>query len=91
MTYMKKALNAVLDREYAGNKSDRPSAQVVDLVIQASDGDIRSALNTLQFLMEKSTEERTAVLEDAPKKGKKRKSDGKVKDGSVDESTQKAL
>lgn len=92
MTYMKKALNAVLDREYEGDSSSRPSSQVLELVAQASDGDIRSALNTLQFLMQKSADERAAALEgQAAKKGKKRKSNGKVKDGELDESAHKAL
>lgn len=89
---MKKALNAVLDREFENDSRGRPSAQALDLVIQASDGDIRSALNTLQFLTGKSAEERAAALENAgTKKGKKRKSNGKVKEGELDESASKAL
>jgi cell cycle checkpoint protein len=88
---MKKALNAVLDREFEGDQTSRPSQKALELVMQASDGDIRSALNTLQFLTGQSAEERAALESKASKKGKKRKSNGKVKDEDADQIANKAL
>ena len=90
-TLMKKALNAILDREYQSSSSKRPSQRAVQLVIEASDGDIRSALNTLQFIVGDAAPISEVALENAKKKGKKRKSSGKVKDDEVDESANKAL
>lgn len=88
---MKKALNAILDREYATSSSTRPSQRAVQLVIEASDGDIRSALNTLQFIVGDAAPISEVALEAVKKKGKKRKSGGKVKEEEVDESANKAL
>lgn len=94
-TLMKKALNAILDREYADMPAKRPSARAVQLVIEASDGDIRSALNTLQFIVGEgssgSTPNLLEVVEVGKTKGKKRKSNGKVKEDEGDESANKAL
>lgn len=90
-TLMKKALNAILDREYESSSSKRPSQRAVQLVIEASDGDIRSALNTLQFIVGDVAPISEFALENAKKKGKKRKSSGKAKDDEGDESANKAL
>jgi replication-associated recombination protein RarA len=91
---MKKALNAILDREYANSATKRPSARAVQLVIEASDGDIRSGLNTLQFIVGEGSSGSSTHIEAAEvgkKKGKKRKSNGKVKEDEGDESANKAL
>lgn len=90
-TLMKKALNAILDREYAESSSKRPSQRAVQLVIEASDGDIRSALNTLQFIVGDAAPISEVALDNVKKKGKKRKSNGKAKDDDLDESANKAL
>lgn len=88
---MKKALNAILDREYVTSSSSRPSQRAVQLVIEASDGDIRSALNTLQFIVGDAAPISEVALEAVKRKGKKRKSSGKIKEEEVDESANKAL
>lgn len=49
-TLLKKALNATLER--ACPESNRPGADVLDLVIASCNGDIRSALNCLQFVVQ---------------------------------------
>ena len=93
---MKKALISIVDREYAHNPSQKPSQKAIQLVMEAADGDIRSALNTLQFVVGNKTSATSTELEGAAaaaggsKKGKKRKASGKVKE-SEDESTNKAL
>lgn len=89
---MKKALNAILDREYANFPAKRPSPRALELVIEASNKDIRSALNTLQFVVGDSEPGgAAATLPDSTKKGKKRKSSGKVKAGAEDVGAHKAL
>ena len=78
-TLMKKTLAVVADRDWENAKQSKPSADDLLVVTQASDGDIRSALNTLQFVLGSGQ----ALETDTGKKGKKRKSTGKVKsDGS---------
>lgn len=88
---MKKALNAILDREYEARPDKRPSQRAVQLVIEAADGDIRSALNTLQFVVGGAAPTSEEALRLAKKKGKKRKSGGKVNDDEADETANKAL
>ena len=90
---MTKALNAILEREYADNPSVRPSSRAVQLVIEASNGDIRSALNTLQFIVGEPAGN-TVMNEDGnktKKKGKKRKTGGKVKEETADVGASRAL
>ncbi|GAA6059117.1 hypothetical protein JCM10212_003864 [Sporobolomyces blumeae] len=94
-TIMKKALNRILDRISASSswKRDdpvRPSASTLDVVIQHSNGDIRSALMALEFLANEgrassaagddgrkmtSFEDRTVSNGKAKGKGRKRKID----------------
>ncbi|GAA5908580.1 Rad24p [Sporobolomyces salmoneus] len=55
-TIMKKALNRILDQvesspsSSSSSRSNRPSGSMLDILIQNSNGDIRSALMSLQFL-----------------------------------------
>ncbi|KAG8957192.1 Cell cycle checkpoint protein rad17 [Tulasnella sp. 419] len=52
VTLLRKALNSILDRHFsspAGASSMRPSKEVVDMVVDSSNGDIRSAIMALQF------------------------------------------
>lgn len=53
-TIMKKALNRILDEVHSSSSSSitgtRPSPSTLDVIIQNSNGDIRSALMSLQFL-----------------------------------------
>ncbi|GAA5938024.1 Rad24p [Sporobolomyces koalae] len=57
VTIMKKALNRILDQVYDSSiaTGSRPSASTLDLLIQHSNGDIRSALMSLQFLASDGT------------------------------------
>lgn len=79
---MKKGLNKILDRVYSSSSSSsRPSVATLDLIIKHSNGDIRSALMSLQFLAsnEELSKKATSlgVGGSTAGKGKKRKSDGK--------------
>lgn len=47
-TFMTKALNRILDRESTRFKTNRKA--VIDKIVQEADGDLRWAVNTLQFL-----------------------------------------
>ncbi|KAI0763953.1 Rad17-domain-containing protein [Trametes elegans] len=50
VTYMRTALKAMLDRHFASSKSGaRPTKDVLDVIVQSSNGDIRSAVMALQF------------------------------------------
>ena len=93
---MKKALTKILDRVYASSSSggllppaDRPAASTLEVIIAHSNGDIRSALMSLQFLAsnpalaKKSGATSLAGGKETSGKGKKRKSDGEVKGSSV--------
>ncbi|GAA5966338.1 hypothetical protein JCM21900_003101 [Sporobolomyces salmonicolor] len=95
VTIMKKALVRILDRIYmpppsssrsktasAPSPSTRPSASTLDLIIQHSNGDIRSALMCLQFLSMEGADAGGATSlgvgskgAKAAAKGKKRKRD----------------
>lgn len=85
VTYLKKALNKILDSVYTSRSSDsafhpsrKPAPKVLEQIIAHSSGDIRSALMSLQFLSSFSVEVRStgAILGVAEKsKGKKRKLD----------------
>ncbi|KAK4052775.1 RFC checkpoint protein Rad17 [Microbotryomycetes sp. JL201] len=79
-TIMKKALNKLLDRIYSSNgdlnPSLRPSATAVEVISSHSNGDIRSAIMSLQFLasnpsMAKSKGMTDLAVGHAPKKRKK--------------------
>ncbi|SGY73232.1 BQ5605_C005g03277 [Microbotryum silenes-dioicae] len=78
-TVMKKPLLHILDQVYEkpdrGARGAKPSVTAVEQVIACSNGDLRSALMSLQFLA--SCDDAKWGGEDAKvKKGKKRKSDG---------------
>ena len=88
---MKKALIKILDRAYSTSSShsassSRPSLSTLEVIIAHSNGDIRSALMSLEFLANNpGTSSVTSLAGGAVKKGKKRTSDGKVKSVSGDE------
>ncbi|PIL27277.1 hypothetical protein GSI_10424 [Ganoderma sinense ZZ0214-1] len=50
-TYMRSALKTMLDRHFASFSAmgTRPTKDVLDLIVESSNGDIRSAINALQF------------------------------------------
>jgi len=49
-TYMKPALTTMLDKLFASpTRGSRPSKDILDHIIESSNGDIRSAIMTLQF------------------------------------------
>jgi cell cycle checkpoint protein len=59
---MKKALQALLSAHFASAKGSAPSKETLDIVIETSNGDIRSAIMALQF---------SCVVEAAAPSGKK--------------------
>lgn len=84
---MKKALNKIMDQIYRNSApkgyrlTNRPSTKTLELIIHHSNGDIRSALMSLQFLAS-SPEAKSGVLSisggpevEMKDKGKKRKKD----------------
>ncbi|KAM0750463.1 Rad17-domain-containing protein [Meredithblackwellia eburnea MCA 4105] len=97
VTIMKKALVKILDRAYSASSSSssdlspssRPSTQTLEVIITHSNGDIRSALNMLEFLATNPSAVKgvtnLAAGPEGAKKGKKRGSDGKVKGASEDQ------
>ncbi|KAL8292578.1 hypothetical protein RQP46_001190 [Phenoliferia psychrophenolica] len=92
VTIMKKALIKILDRAYSSSSShatgSRPSVSTLEIIIAHSNGDIRSALMSLEFLASNPAARGVTSLAGgvgAAKKGKKRTSDGKVKSASGDE------
>jgi cell cycle checkpoint protein len=99
---MKKALTKILDQVYASKScggllptSARPAVGTLEIIITHSNGDIRSALMSLQFLASNPelAGKTGATLLGAGKetgKGKKRKSDGEVK-GSASKAQVKKL
>ena len=50
-TYMRTALKSMLDRHFHSKSAvgTRPSKDVLYLIVESSNGDIRSAINALQF------------------------------------------
>lgn len=88
-TLMKKALTAIIDHEYARDVGKRPSADALTLVIRASDGDIRSALNTLQFVIGDGSGD--SLQNAIEKKTRKRKAPGTSKSSLQGKSADKAL
>jgi cell cycle checkpoint protein len=48
-TLMKKGLNAILDAHFCGSTAGRPPKDIVELIVESSNGDIRSAIMALQF------------------------------------------
>ncbi|KAJ3178162.1 Cell cycle checkpoint protein rad17 [Geranomyces variabilis] len=48
-TYLTKALVRVADAEFRGRAGLRPDKTAIDAVVQSSEGDIRCAINALQF------------------------------------------
>lgn len=49
-TYMRSALKTLLDRHFASSPSGaRPTQAVLDVIVESSNGDIRSAVMALQF------------------------------------------
>ena len=48
-TLLKRALQALLSTHFSSSQSIQPSKEVVDIVVSSSNGDIRSAINALQF------------------------------------------
>lgn len=85
---MKKALVKILDRAYSSTSSHpaaaRPSVQTLEIIIAHANGDIRSALMSLEFLASNPDAEGVTNLEGGVvKKGsKKRTSDGRLKGAS---------
>ncbi|KIY72588.1 Rad17-domain-containing protein [Cylindrobasidium torrendii FP15055 ss-10] len=49
VTLMKKALQALLTKRFGSSKTQQPTKEVLDIIIDSSNGDIRSAINALQF------------------------------------------
>ncbi|KAK0235412.1 Rad17 cell cycle checkpoint protein-domain-containing protein [Armillaria nabsnona] len=65
-TFLRKALQALIDRHFPaakGGKSARPSKHILDIIVDSANGDIRSAVNALQF---------SSIAEKGRKKGKSR-------------------
>ncbi|ORY88337.1 Rad17 cell cycle checkpoint protein-domain-containing protein [Leucosporidium creatinivorum] len=103
VTIMKKALTKILDRVYASKSSGgllptsaRPAVGTLEIIIAHSNGDIRSALMSLQFLASNPelAAATGATLLGAGKetgKGKKRKSDGEVKGAASKAQVKKLL
>lgn len=48
-TLMKKGLQILLDNHFQGTNLNRPSKDILDMVVGSSNGDIRSAIMALQF------------------------------------------
>ncbi|KAM6494899.1 Rad17 cell cycle checkpoint domain containing protein [Amanita muscaria] len=48
-TLLRKALQTLLNTHFASNKSAQPSKEVLDVVVETANGDIRSAIMALQF------------------------------------------
>jgi cell cycle checkpoint protein len=48
-TLMKKGLHTLLDAHFSGSAPGRPSKDIVEMVVESSNGDIRSAIMALQF------------------------------------------
>jgi hypothetical protein len=97
---MKKALNKILDQIYINSApkgyrpANRPSTKTLELIIHHSNGDIRSALMSLQFLAS-SPEAKAGVLSigagvvEEKKKGKKRKKDDEDGEGEGNDGIKK--
>ncbi|KAK0450286.1 Rad17 cell cycle checkpoint protein-domain-containing protein [Desarmillaria tabescens] len=65
-TFLRKALQALLDRHFStarGGNSVRPSKHILDIIVDSANGDIRSAVNALQF---------SSIGQKGRKKGKSR-------------------
>lgn len=80
-TFIAKALKRVLNLAIP-NASDRPSNDVVQLIAQTSNGDLRSAVNSLEMLMKTSSAALTSAVSGKtalPKKGKGSRGGGKGK------------
>ncbi|EIW56046.1 Rad17-domain-containing protein [Trametes versicolor FP-101664 SS1] len=70
-TYMRSALKALLDRHFASSSSGaRPTQAVLDVIVESSNGDIRSAIMALQFACTADSSTRK------PAKGTKKASKG---------------
>ncbi|KAI5475119.1 cell cycle checkpoint protein rad17 [Pseudohyphozyma bogoriensis] len=100
VTIMKKTLLKVLDRVYSSSHlppSSRPSTSTLELIIAHSNGDIRSAMMSLEFLATNPSAAVKGVTSlaaggEGTKKGRKRKSDGEVKGkGASGEEVKKLL
>lgn len=96
---MKKALVKTLDQIYTNSNplglppSSRPSVQTLELIIAHSNGDIRSALMSLEFLASNPNTKGVTNLaagSGGDTKGKKRKADGSGK-GAGQEEVKKLL
>lgn len=70
-TLLKKALGRILDAALE-TSTPRPRPEIIDLLIEASHGDVRSASNSLQFLCRESQHSR-GNLATSTDKGKSRK------------------
>jgi hypothetical protein len=80
-TFITKALKRVLNLAIP-IASDRPSNDVVQLIAQTSNGDLRSAVNSLEMLMKTSSAALTSAVSGKsalPKKGKGSRGGGKGK------------
>ncbi|KAI0368564.1 Rad17-domain-containing protein [Pilatotrama ljubarskyi] len=62
-TYMRTALKTLLDRHFSSSSSSgaRPSKDVLDVIIESSNGDIRSAVMALQFACTAENSSRTRI------------------------------
>lgn len=82
---MQKGLSRVFDKAWEEPRQNgkgtlkKPSADVLKLVAQASNGDIRSAVNMLQFLSQRSA---SSVGSDVAAAGKNKRKRGKAEDAS---------
>ncbi|OBZ77252.1 Cell cycle checkpoint protein RAD17 [Grifola frondosa] len=67
-TYLRPALKNMLDNHFLSSSGTRPSKDVMDIVVDSSNGDIRSAVMALQFacIRDYATDQRK------PTKGRKR-------------------
>lgn len=82
---MRKALENILDKAYPSTpskkakRSQRPSAEAVELIALAANGDIRNALNNLQFLVKEGDRDSAmiqySIMADVAKSQKKSKRD----------------
>jgi cell cycle checkpoint protein len=48
-TFMKKAIQGMVDRHFDSNVKMKPSKSLIESIVESSEGDIRSALMALQF------------------------------------------
>lgn len=77
-TYLVKALIKICDVEFSKQKStkknnDQPPKDYLEAIAQNSGGDIRCAINALQFLTIKPPDQGYGVVAKVPAKGKRKR------------------